>query len=236
MTEQAATYELTTINDIFNKVPLDRIETCMKELTLLLIQAKAIEITIKTGAENSGIDVGDNMIFKLPETHSWIDDNKGEISMDIACNGDKLGNITTNLNSESQPEKSVFYGIGDREILYATTEQDAVVEWFEGLSADDVKNLPETVEIAKYMPRKVDTNLNCADLLTDTVLEELDEEYGSPDGDSTDFAISEKAIELRQAFINQVCNEFPVWQCEVVGTIEVNPMDFLDAEEVVEFD
>lgn len=101
MTEQAATYELTTINDIFNKVPLDRIETCMKELTSLLIQAKATELTIKHAAENSGIDVDDKMIFKLPETHSWIDDNKGEISMDIACNGEQLGNITTKLNDQA---------------------------------------------------------------------------------------------------------------------------------------
>jgi hypothetical protein len=133
----------------------------------------------------------------------------------------------------TEQEKTVFYAIGDREILYATSENDAVVEWFDGLNADDVKNLPDTVTIDKYMPRKVDTDLNCTDLLTDTIIEELDEEYGSPDSDSTDFALSEKAIELRQAFINQVCSEFPVWQCEVVDTIEVNPMDFLDAEDLV---
>lgn len=233
MTEQATTYELTTINDIFNKVPLDRIETCMKELTVLLIQAKAIEVTIKHGAENSGIDVDDKMIFKLPESHSWIDDYKGEISMDIASNGDKLGNITTQL-IDQPTEKPEFYGIGDIEHLHRTKE-DAVESWFDGLSEDDIKNPPKTVTIDTYTPRDVDDSNYVFDHAIENIIEGLDQDYGDPDNDC-DYELSDNAKALYDAFKKQVCAEFLAWECKKTGSIEVILSDYIDAEDLVEPD
>ena len=71
-------YQLTTIKDIFDKVPADRIKTCMDELAIAMQQAKSMSKLLEFGlAEVSGQKVED--IVQWPETSVWIDDGKGTI-------------------------------------------------------------------------------------------------------------------------------------------------------------
>lgn len=88
-------YELITIKDIFEKIPLTKIKTCMGELTELLIQCKSIESGIKSIAENMG--VADSAFTKWPEPITWIDDGKGDITITAELNGQHIGTIETKV-------------------------------------------------------------------------------------------------------------------------------------------
>ena len=53
-------YQLTTIKDIFDKVPADRIKTCMDELAVAMQQVKEMSALLEFGlAEVSGQKVED---------------------------------------------------------------------------------------------------------------------------------------------------------------------------------
>lgn len=72
-------YELRTIKDIFDKVPADRIEDCLAELTVIMVQAKHLEAAM---CEAAGAVTGNkpDKAFEWPETSTWIDDGKGELT------------------------------------------------------------------------------------------------------------------------------------------------------------
>lgn len=70
MSEQ---YELTTIRDIFDKVPADRIKDCCEELGILLAQTKATASLAGYPTECVAID------FPIV----WTDDGKGELRMEL---------------------------------------------------------------------------------------------------------------------------------------------------------
>lgn len=88
----AKQYELTTLKDIFEKVPLDRVEVCMKELTQLMLQCKIIQAGIREAAV--GGKEGMAKAF-WPEPVTWVDDGKGEITSNVQLNGEHIGKFTT---------------------------------------------------------------------------------------------------------------------------------------------
>lgn len=69
MSEQ---YELTTIRDIFEKVPADRIKDCCRELGMLLAQTRLMADITQHECE-----------FDFPIV--WTDDGKGEVVTEIRC-------------------------------------------------------------------------------------------------------------------------------------------------------
>lgn len=67
-------YDLTTIQDIFDKVPAERIPDCCRELGQVLLQTALMrDLAVACGAEIIGI--------QWPLV--WKDDNKGEIDTAI---------------------------------------------------------------------------------------------------------------------------------------------------------
>ena len=71
-------YYLHTIKDIFDKVPADRIKTCMDELAIAMQQTKAMEKLLELSmSEVSGQKV--EGIVRWPETSVWVDDGNGTI-------------------------------------------------------------------------------------------------------------------------------------------------------------
>lgn len=73
-------YELTTIKDIFDKVPSDRIRTCLHELGIAMEQAKAMAELL--GATTEAVTgVSDGVDVRWPETSTWIDDGKGTLDL-----------------------------------------------------------------------------------------------------------------------------------------------------------
>ncbi len=88
-------YKLTTIKDIFDKVPADRIETCCKELGAGLAQTAAMrDFAIELGKAN-GIDPNGEM----PDEFTWIDDGKGDIVTELHAHEieGQLGEVRTKL-------------------------------------------------------------------------------------------------------------------------------------------
>ncbi len=81
------TYELRSINDIFHKVPADRIPDCCRELGIALSQMKATRDFLATAAESLGIGP-EALGFELPEVHNWVDDGKGDISVKVQAAAD----------------------------------------------------------------------------------------------------------------------------------------------------
>lgn len=66
-------YELTTIRDIFDKVPLDRIKDCCRELGTLLAQTRALA------------DIAGPELFTISFPIVWTDDGIGEITTSVSC-------------------------------------------------------------------------------------------------------------------------------------------------------
>lgn len=64
-------YELTTLADIFDKIPESRLELCMAELTA------TIALAMLSRLENRA--AGKEVRLRLPIV--WIDDDKGEITI-----------------------------------------------------------------------------------------------------------------------------------------------------------
>jgi hypothetical protein len=74
----AEEYNFTTIKDIFLTVPIDKIPACLKELGVLMVQAKGMGAAMCAAAE---VMAGERppMAFEWPEPITWIDDDKGEV-------------------------------------------------------------------------------------------------------------------------------------------------------------
>lgn len=73
-------YELATLKDIFDKVPADRIKSCLHELAIAMEQAKAMrELLNAVGKAVAGDSV--DVDFSWPEMSTWIDDGKGKIDL-----------------------------------------------------------------------------------------------------------------------------------------------------------
>ena len=89
-------YKLSTIKDIFDKVPADRIDDCMREITAIINKSKKIQKatakignTMNTVGDLYGIEKLMEMRTIFPETITWIDDHKGEINITVQVETEK---------------------------------------------------------------------------------------------------------------------------------------------------
>lgn len=73
-------YELTTLKDVFEKVPADRIKDCLMELSTVMEQAKAMrELLTLAGSAIAEKEVVCDM--QWPESVTWVDDGAGKIDL-----------------------------------------------------------------------------------------------------------------------------------------------------------
>lgn len=63
-------YELTTLTDVIDKIPMDRIGICMKELTVMCLQAKISIDLARSLNPDAKFQFGPII---------WDDDGKGEV-------------------------------------------------------------------------------------------------------------------------------------------------------------
>ena len=85
-------YELTTIKDIFDKIPSDKIEACMKELTEAMIQA-----AIMRDISNAAVAGMGNVTVEWPVPVTWIDDDKGEVDVTFTLDNEPIFNTKTTV-------------------------------------------------------------------------------------------------------------------------------------------
>ena len=73
-------YQLTTLKDVFDKVPADRIKVCLHELAVAMRQTKAMaELLGANASALAGQEVG--CAVQWPETSTWIDDGEGTLDL-----------------------------------------------------------------------------------------------------------------------------------------------------------
>jgi hypothetical protein len=118
------------------------------------------------------------------------------------------------------PKEIAFFTCSDCEDHLIYTEPDEAIENFlEGLFEPDshgIEGLPKTITLYGFEPMKVIPS-RCNPL--ECLLDDLDEEYGNPDGDRP--AASSKMKDAEKAFIEAVVAEYRpwaherTWECEV---------------------
>ncbi len=76
-------YKLSSIKDVFDNVPTDKVDICLAELAAGIKRAQTVRDVLKDFA---GAVTGDreNSQALWPETCTWIDDGKGEITIHTA--------------------------------------------------------------------------------------------------------------------------------------------------------
>lgn len=67
-------YELSTLRDVFDKVPAHRIVDCLTELAVGMARAKRMH---ETRAESTGGAIG----IAWPEAVTWVDDGAGSLEI-----------------------------------------------------------------------------------------------------------------------------------------------------------
>ena len=82
-------YKLSTLKDIYDKVPEDRIKTCMDELTTLMLLSKATSGMISEVDKTISKDQVE-IQFKFPDTITWEDDGKGSLTVHIKAGEQNL--------------------------------------------------------------------------------------------------------------------------------------------------
>jgi len=125
-----------------------------------------------------------------------------------------------------------FYSCSDPEILSDTDPNDAIYEALDGrldpkMTAAEVQAaLPATLTLCGY--RRVEVNTRRLHVL-ERALEDLDEEYGDPDGGPTSPTPAMLAAEVE--FLRVLRAEYEPWACEEVGQpVEIDVMDWVRRE------
>lgn len=102
MSREYREYEISTINDIFCKVPAARIPDCMAELGVLLQQAANARDMIISTAREHGQTLDPAKAVKLPSVLTWKDDDCGDISLVLDHKGECIGEINTNMSDHQK--------------------------------------------------------------------------------------------------------------------------------------
>lgn len=94
-------YEISTIKDIFDKIPEDRIDTCMNELKVLIKQARAMNELLSAAAESvAEIDESMRIKTEFPTILHWIDDGAGEVTMQYQCGDEHIFTHNVKIGGE----------------------------------------------------------------------------------------------------------------------------------------
>lgn len=81
-TQTGLTYKITTLQDIYNLPTRRQIETCLREIILIMLQTRSMNDHVVAQARDKGHVVPD-IVVKWCETIDWIDDGKGETGATI---------------------------------------------------------------------------------------------------------------------------------------------------------
>lgn len=79
---------LSTIKDIYDTVPTDRLQECLHELGVVMIQARGMDKAFCVAAEAVNRGERPEEAFEWPETITWVDGKK-EIDVSYSIPGDK---------------------------------------------------------------------------------------------------------------------------------------------------
>ena len=72
-------YKIKTVKDLFDKIPADKIDQCIDELKKLIVQTQFVRDLSSTMAPSMGLKGA----IEFPDEVTWVDDSKGEVTMNI---------------------------------------------------------------------------------------------------------------------------------------------------------
>ena len=105
-----------------------------------------------------------------------------------------------------------FYGVADQEVLNSCPEE-AVIDYFDSVDIDDVKEYDFPLEIHIFVPMKFTVS---AARILEKALEELDENYGNPE--AYDYTRATENMEkAAKELVEVIEKEYQPWQCEQTG-------------------
>lgn len=122
--------------------------------------------------------------------------------------------------SRRDTKEVVYWDCEDSEQLRHETVDEAIEAFIDGF--DDPAMVPQTIEVKGY--RRVPVEAYGINILDD-VLEALDEEYGDPDGDSTEPTPAMKKAEA--AFLDTICSEYTPCLCEPCDSVLIQTKDWV---------
>ena len=105
------TYQFTTFQEMFDRVPADKIELCLREIGIALVHAKStgelVYETAKALAERDGKPFPERpkSLFAISVPIEWHDDGKGEIEATLSgfCDGGSI--VVRNQPSSLERER-----------------------------------------------------------------------------------------------------------------------------------
>jgi hypothetical protein len=91
------TYKLSTLRDVFEKVPPEKVRLCLREVAEGMEQAHALRDLVFGSAE----ELGGNAAVFWPDECEWIDDGKEDKT--IAIVDDSTDRVEFTYTSSKQP-------------------------------------------------------------------------------------------------------------------------------------
>lgn len=92
-------YKLSTLRDVFETVPLDRIELCMAEIAKGMVYAR--QLRDLNEAVTKALDPRAESDLVWPAVCTWIDDDKGQTTINLASEGKVVARFTAGPDSAS---------------------------------------------------------------------------------------------------------------------------------------
>lgn len=117
----------------------------------------------------------------------------------------------------------IYYGREDEEILTCESKEE-FVNRFLNLSNE----IPNKLEVCKYIREIVPKSFLSADRLVEYVIEELDERYGMEEPSES----TPKMEEAAKKFIEVVLDEYVPWVCKIKEKEEINLREWIENGEM----
>lgn len=111
------------------------------------------------------------------------------------------------------------------EQLYCDSIDEAMQEYVDDV---DHSKWDKQVEIYRYEPMKISDaqKQRWSEWALENLIENLDEEHGDPDGETT---ITKEMETAAREFVDKVIAGYHVWSCEKVETIKVDLVEWYNA-------
>ena len=87
------TYQISTLKDIFELPTFDQMNDCLKELSAIMVSARAMNDLMIGIVASKGEAI--EKAIEWPETLEWIDDGKGDIGIKLM---DSIGEIIADVD------------------------------------------------------------------------------------------------------------------------------------------
>ena len=100
------TYELRTLKDVYEQVPLEKIELCMREIAEGMVLARKLVELMNATAKAIDKDAAPQDIW--PEACTWIDDGKEEKTINVtdAATGQQAFSLEVRAAQDTRVEST----------------------------------------------------------------------------------------------------------------------------------